>query len=373
MKLPEATPGVAFIALEKRGVVQKPATPDSLNIEAWSSGYLSGALVVMACITVASMRKGVLLHKLFLAIWRCFWLFLPPPTYSWWLSVGGMLLDASWSLHNVIAWKKVTPFLSRRGSQLFLGTLILAQPFWIMEIYANFTYFNGDNELFLKTRPWEALCRDPWWLFADAVLLWKIKSQYEMSYKEIVDISPRFGIMILAVCLSVVFFILDIISATNTLDLGMPSGINPFWKVSSVFKCLVDCMILDDFKKAMDRLRAYKISHLGSFSQDCSVGDGDLVRRWEEVEADAQQDLGATGSGGVTWVDFQRPADVESSMRSPEHRRPSQLHRGMAWSPRFGGQHPEGGTLDEIHYLEEIVPTALDDDLVKRVEPSHAR
>ncbi|KAL5401019.1 hypothetical protein PMIN03_011892 [Paraphaeosphaeria minitans] len=285
-----------------------------------------------------------------------------------------MLLDASWSLHNVIAWIKVTPFLPRRGSQLFIGTLILAQPFWILEIYANFAYFHGVSDLFLNTRPWEALCRDPWWLFAAGVLFWKIKTQYDMSFKEIVGISPRFGIMMLAAFLSVVFFILDIVSATNTLNLGLPSGINPFWKVSSVFKCLMDCVILDDFKTAMDRLRAYKISHIGSFSQDNPAQtDGGLVRRWEEIEVNEQHNSRAMECGGGAWADLQRPANLVPSMRCPEHRRPSQLRRGMSWSPRFEGQHLEDGTFSGFHDLEEIVPSALGDGLVKRVEPSMIR
>lgn len=191
--------------------------------------------------------------------------------------------------------------------------MILAQPFWILEIYANFTYFHGGGDLFLKTRPWEALCRDTWWLFASVVLFWKIKTQYEMSFKEIVSISPRFGIMMLAAFLSVVFFVLDIVSATKTLDLGLPCGINPFWKVSSVFKCLMDCVILDDFKTAMDRIRAYKISHIGSFSQDTPAqtgNDGELVSRWEEVEANAQRSSEAIGSSGGTWIQVPRPLDV---------------------------------------------------------------
>lgn len=50
-------------ALERRGVVEKPTNTGSLTLEAWSSGYLVGALVIMGFITIANMRKGVLLHK----------------------------------------------------------------------------------------------------------------------------------------------------------------------------------------------------------------------------------------------------------------------------------------------------------------------
>ncbi|KAK4928377.1 hypothetical protein LTR66_016226, partial [Elasticomyces elasticus] len=44
--------------------VQKPTDPDGLVLEAWAQGYMVGSLVVMAFITVANMRSGVLLHRL---------------------------------------------------------------------------------------------------------------------------------------------------------------------------------------------------------------------------------------------------------------------------------------------------------------------
>lgn len=42
----------------------KPSTPALLTLEAWSQGFMVGALVIMAGITLANMRSGVLLHKL---------------------------------------------------------------------------------------------------------------------------------------------------------------------------------------------------------------------------------------------------------------------------------------------------------------------
>jgi uncharacterized YccA/Bax inhibitor family protein len=44
----------------------KPSTPARLTLEAWSQGFMIGAVVIMAGITIANMRKGVLLHKLIL-------------------------------------------------------------------------------------------------------------------------------------------------------------------------------------------------------------------------------------------------------------------------------------------------------------------
>lgn len=66
----------------------------------------------------------------------------------------------SWTLHNVIAWMKSKPFLGRRGNRIYIGSVILAQPYWILEIYANFAFFNGYNaKLFPSTRPYEAVFR----------------------------------------------------------------------------------------------------------------------------------------------------------------------------------------------------------------------
>jgi DNA modification methylase len=89
-----------------------------------------------------------------LGIWQGFWLFFRTPIFAWWLSVGAIFLNASWSLHNVISWMKIKPFLSRPVSWGFIGTVILVQPYWIAEIYANFAYFHGHNKIFIKTRPW---------------------------------------------------------------------------------------------------------------------------------------------------------------------------------------------------------------------------
>jgi uncharacterized YccA/Bax inhibitor family protein len=45
---------------------QKPTRLDHVTLEAWSQGVMVGALLIMAAITVANMRSGVLLHKLIL-------------------------------------------------------------------------------------------------------------------------------------------------------------------------------------------------------------------------------------------------------------------------------------------------------------------
>lgn len=177
---------------------------------------------------------------------------------------------------------KVRPFLSKTASRLFIGTVILVQPYWIVEIYANFTYFHNVNDIFLRTRPWEALCRDPWWILAALILMYNIKTRYELTIVQIVRISPRFAVMLGAMFLSICFIVLDVLSVTSALKSALPVGINPFWKLSFVFKCLTDSVVLDDFKTALDRLRAFKMSRLGSFAMD--AGDHRTKQHKEEVQ-----------------------------------------------------------------------------------------
>ncbi|KAK5939051.1 hypothetical protein PMZ80_008354 [Knufia obscura] len=252
---------------------QKPSDPNGLVLEAWAEGYMIGSLIIMTCITLANMRRGVLLHKLILielifGYWQGFFILFNPPIYAWWLSAAAIPLNISWWLHNVIAWMKLRPFLNQTVSRIFIGTVILVIPYWITEIYANFAYFHNINDLFLRTRPWEALCRDPWWIAAAVFLIYNIKTKYDLSLTQIVRISPRFAVMLAAMALSIIFIVLDVLSVTEAFRSALPVGINPFWKLSFVFKCLTDSVVLDDFKTALDRLRAFKISRLGSFALD---------------------------------------------------------------------------------------------------------
>ena len=49
------------------GPANRPTEPEVLVLEAWGQGMMVAALVVMAALTIANMREGVLLHKLILA------------------------------------------------------------------------------------------------------------------------------------------------------------------------------------------------------------------------------------------------------------------------------------------------------------------
>ncbi|EEA21153.1 hypothetical protein TMatcc_001155 [Talaromyces marneffei ATCC 18224] len=246
------------------GPVNRPTELDALVLEAWGQSLMVGALVVMAALTVANMRKSVLLHNLILAelilgMGYGTWIFTTFPVYGWLLSVTSILLFCSWSLHNVIAWMKIRPFLSRPWSAFYINTVILAQPYWIVELYSIFCYFNniGNTEIFLKIRPWEPLFRDPWWLFTFCSLLYIIKTKYDFGLIELIRFSPRFGVMLFSICASLIFVVLDILSVAGVINLGLASGAEPFWKLSFIFKCLSDIVVLDDFKTALDRIQTY--------------------------------------------------------------------------------------------------------------------
>jgi hypothetical protein len=192
--------------------------------------------------------------------------------------------------------------------------------------------------------------------------VWTIKTQYELTLAEIIRISPRFGIMLFAMIVSIIFIILDICSVTGAFDVAHPHpvGINPFWKLAFVFKCLTDMVVLDDFKTALDRLRAFKISRLGSFCQDNNDQrtwvDNNLNNTWEELAAGLQRDplgepLPSPDGALVNPISFPpwRPSSKHKlqKMEPNEHRdyvhAPESMHRD------FGvGRDPE-----------DIVPSAL--------------
>lgn len=100
-------------------------------------------------------------------------------------------------------------------------------------------------------------------------LFWNIKTRYEFGYLELLRVSPRFGVLLGAMVLSVCFILLDILAVTQVINgKGLPDGINPFWKLAFVFKCLTDTIVLDDFKTALDRLKQHKLQLLGGAITD---------------------------------------------------------------------------------------------------------
>lgn len=74
---------------------------------------------------------------------------------------------------------------------------------------------------------------DPWWIFTTISLFYTIKKEYNFGLWELVVVSPRFGVMLVSMCLSIAFLIVDTLSVTNVFSDALPTGIEPFWKVRS--------------------------------------------------------------------------------------------------------------------------------------------
>jgi hypothetical protein len=76
---------------------------------------------------------------------------------------------------------------------------------------------------------------DPWWIFTTCNIFWVIKTHYSFGIIELVRESPRFGLMLASMGLSITFLILDILSVTGAVRVTATMGINPFWKVRVFF------------------------------------------------------------------------------------------------------------------------------------------
>jgi hypothetical protein len=158
-----------------RGNWRAHATDEDFILESWSEGFMVGALVIMACITVANMRRKVLLHKLILleqllAMSHGTFCFMAFRGYGWYLSSTAALLYCSWIIHNIVAWMKVRPFFVDKNSlfkprtgiwirNIYLGTLACTVPPIILQIYDNFRFFNNLGDFYTSVRPYEPLFR----------------------------------------------------------------------------------------------------------------------------------------------------------------------------------------------------------------------
>lgn len=184
--------------------------------------------------------------------------------YGWYLSSTAALLYLSYILHNLVSWMKIKPFFHGKSTifkprfvkwttRIYLSTLALTVPPILFQIADNFRYFNGYSGWYVQIRPYEPLMRDPWWVFCCGILFYVISKSYGMGVMKIVKKSPRFGILFISIILALIFTCLDIVVSIHNF-IGETDGINPFWKLSLVFKCLTDAILLDDFKTELKRL-----------------------------------------------------------------------------------------------------------------------
>ncbi|KAM0419245.1 hypothetical protein ACHAPD_002803 [Fusarium lateritium] len=89
-----------------------------------------------------------------------------------------------------------------------------------------------------------------------------IRENYEFTISGLVRTSPRFGIMLLCLLLSIVFLITDVVFMIVVSKRG---GMNPFWRLALVFKCASDVIFLDDFKSVLDRISESAMRKITTF------------------------------------------------------------------------------------------------------------
>lgn len=263
---------------ENSGGWRNNASDDTLILEAWSEGCMVGALMIMSFVTISNMRRGVLLHKLILlelllAITHGTFCFMSFEGYGWYLSSTAALLYCSYFLHNIVAWIKISPFFfdarsffkpktAKIVSRVYLVTLSMTIPPMVLQIVTNFLFFNNINNLYSKVRPAEPLFRDPWWIFTCLALFHVVRKCYGSSVVTLIAQCPRFGILLMAICLSIIFTLMDLLAGLIPQIRGAVNGINPYWKLALIFKCLTDNIMLDDFKTELEKLRVLNLDRV---------------------------------------------------------------------------------------------------------------
>ena len=231
------------------------------------------------------------------------------------LSATATLLFISYQIHNIVSWLKIRPFLPKWGSKVFILTILAVQPFWIAEAWSNFEYFNSlGSDANERMRPWEALVRDPWWIFTTWKLIDAIKKTYGFSLWSLIKINSRFGVMVACMFISIAFLLTDVI--VNALRVTALSGINPYWRFALVFKCASDTIFLDDFKSVLDDIVARKFS-----SANGTVHRGSVVApRKHSAIRDPNEFIECGPVGPVTAISSEQ-STVRSKYLNPFHSR----------------------------------------------------
>ncbi|KAJ5173103.1 hypothetical protein N7492_005696 [Penicillium capsulatum] len=119
------------------------------------------------------------------------------------------------------------------GHGTFIVTVILCWPYWIIEIYANFASFNNISQTFIRLssrRDLLSRSSEPWLVFTTISLCYTIKREYNFRLWELVLVSPRFGVMLASMCLSIAFIVVDTCSVLEVFSDSLPTGMGPFWK-----------------------------------------------------------------------------------------------------------------------------------------------
>ena len=110
-------------------------------------------------------------------------------------------------------------------------------------------------------------------MFSCLTLFHVISKCYGASVVGIIRRSPRLGILLVAICLAIIFTLMDILAvsvpglsgsvdgyvppfpcSTVATDLEILHRVNPYWKLALIFKCLTDNIMLDDFRTELSRI-----------------------------------------------------------------------------------------------------------------------
>lgn len=89
----------------------------------------------------------------------------------------------------------------------------------------------------------------------------------------------------MAVFLAICFTIIDLVATVTRNKLGGVDGIDPYWKLSLVCKCLTDAIMLDDFRTELKRIGANKVG------QDEFDGNIPEVARNDAIQASGPDTL----------------------------------------------------------------------------------
>lgn len=73
--------------------------------------------------------------------------------------------------------------------------------------------------------------RDGWWIFTTCRLIYVVKHTYNISLCELIKESPRFGVLVASMLLSIAFVFIDVAITIRQLSTDGDVGVNPFWKV----------------------------------------------------------------------------------------------------------------------------------------------
>ena len=156
--------------------------------------------------------------------------------------------------------------------------------------------------------------------------------------------------MLIAMFLSIVFGIMDVLSAT--VKFGALVGINPYWKLSLVFKCLCDTIILDDFRSALEKIRKTFFGNVNHNNNNGSLplNDRETSSRWRSKRKHSVSVMGNTVNINSAPRAYEKPSGTNPGLRDMfgHTRLPSEGHDKIYVSTDISMSMEHGEDSDEI-------------------------